>query len=137
MTDRHEGGCFCGAVRFRTTGPAKRVSACSCRWCQKRTGSVLGLSVYFEKADVTFLAGEMQTFRLTSDAGRWIETSFCPTCGTTLGWTLEFFPDYQGLSGGTFDAPEVWYPPERYVYARTKPDWIGLPEHIETFEKLP
>jgi hypothetical protein len=53
-TEVHEGGCFCGAVRYRTTGALRRVSACACRRCQKRTGSALGISVYVDKRDVAF-----------------------------------------------------------------------------------
>jgi hypothetical protein len=47
-----EGGYVCDAVRYRTTSAPKRMSACACRWCQRRTGSALGISVYFDKSDV-------------------------------------------------------------------------------------
>ncbi|MCP4380854.1 MAG: GFA family protein [Hyphomicrobiales bacterium] len=131
MESKHEGGCFCGAIRYCGTGSPKRVSACSCRWCQGRTGSVLGVSVYFDKADVVFLQGEPTVFSLTSDAGRWIKTKFCPTCGTTVGWTLEFLPDFHGFAGGTFDDPSFWGDPQRYVFARNKPTWLSVSDHIE------
>lgn len=141
MSDGHEGGCgcggcACGGVRYRTTGTPKRISACSCHWCRKRTGSVLGLSVYFDAADVAFLKGETRPYRLTSDAGRWIETRFCPTCGTTLGWTLEFLPGLQGIAGGTFDDSALWHP-QRYVFARNRPDWLCLSDDIAPYEGMP
>ena len=59
MADIHEGGCVCGAVRYKTSGLPKRVSACACIWCQKRTGSAFGLSVYFDESDVEFLQGSL------------------------------------------------------------------------------
>jgi len=34
-----EGGCACGAVRYRLTAPPLIVHACHCRDCQKLTGS--------------------------------------------------------------------------------------------------
>jgi hypothetical protein len=136
MTDIHEGGCVCGAVRYRTSAEPKRVSACACRWCQKRTGSALGISVYFEKGDVVFTQGTLQTYRLTSDAGRWIESGFCATCGTTVSWTLEFLPDYRGIAGGTFDEPTFWYKPERFVFARSKPDWLAAPDGVEVWQAM-
>ena len=43
----HEGGCVCGAVRYRTEGTPLRVSACHCTFCQKRTGSAFGVGAYF------------------------------------------------------------------------------------------
>ena len=137
MTDVHEGGCVCGKVRYRTEGAPKRVSACACRWCQKRTGSAIGVSVYFEKSAVTFLERATKTFRLTSDAGRWIETEFCENCGTTVSWTLEFLPDFRGIAGGTFDEPTFWYDLERFVFARTKPPWLTIPEGISVCEAMP
>jgi hypothetical protein len=96
---------------------------------------VLALSVYFEAADFEILQGEMHSYRLTSEAGRWIETSFCPVCATTIGWTLEFQPGAQGLSGGTFDDPSLWYP-ERLVFARSKPEWLTLSGNIPCYEAM-
>ena len=136
MTETHEGGCVCGATRYRTVGEPRRVSACACRWCQKRTGSALGVSVYFEKRDVVF-TGNPQLYRIRSDAGRWIQTQFCSDCGTTVGWTLEFLPDYQGIAGGTFDPPTFWYRPERFVFARSKPDWLAIAQDIEMCQAMP
>lgn len=135
--DVHEGGCVCGKVRYRTLGAPERVSACSCRWCQKRTGSALGISVYFRKERVLFTGAATKTYRLYSDAGRWIDSGFCDTCGTTVGWTLEFLPDFQGIAGGTFDQPTFWYELERYVFTRSKPEWLTIPEGIAVCEAMP
>ena len=137
MADLHEGGCVCGGVRYRTSGAPKRVSACACRWCQKRTGSALGLSVYFEESNVEILQGSLKSYLLVSDAGRRIESEFCETCGTTVTWTLEFLPGHRGLAGGTFDQPTFWYDLERFVFARSKPDWLTIPEGIEVCQAMP
>jgi hypothetical protein len=97
---------------------------------------VIALSVYFEAGDVEFLKGDLNHYRLTSGAGRWIETNFCPTCATTIGWTLEFLPGTHGLAGGTFDDPSVWVP-ERLAFAGGKPEWLSLPDDIPCFEAMP
>ncbi|MCO1335608.1 GFA family protein [Microbulbifer sp. OS29] len=129
MHDFHKGGCVCGQARFRTLGSPRRVSLCSCHWCRKRTGSVLGLSVYFDWELVIFTRGQLKTHRLNSDAGRWIKSQFCPECGSALSWTLEFLPRYRGLAGGAFDHPEFIYP-ERYVFSRSKPEWLEVANDI-------
>lgn len=72
-----------------------------------------------------------------SDADRWIESQFCDKCGTTVGWTLEFLPGYQGIAGGTFDSPTFWYRLERFVFARSKPDWLAIPQGIEVCQAMP
>lgn len=137
MTEVHEGGCVCGAVRYRTSGAPQRVSLCSCSWCQKRTGSALGISVYFLKPDVVFTQGELGRYRLNSDAGRWIDQEFCTACGTALTWTLEFLSEFRGIAGGTFDRPTFWYRPERFVFARTKPEWLPIPDGVEVCQTMP
>ncbi len=137
MTDIHEGGCACGGVRYRTKGAPKRASLCACTWCQRRTGSAIGISVYFDDTDVEFTQGTMQKYRLISDAGRWLQSEFCTTCGTTITWTLEFLPGKRGIAGGTFDQPTFWYRPERFVFARSKPDWLEIDPNIEMHQAMP
>lgn len=43
----HEGGCLCGAVRYRTEGLPVFTIVCHCRACQHRTGSAFGIGAYF------------------------------------------------------------------------------------------
>jgi len=110
---------------------------CACSWCQKRTGSAFGVSVYFEAADVEILHGSMRSYRLKSDAGRWLETEFCETCGSTATWTLEFLPGFRGIAGGTFDRPTFWYRPQRFVFARSKPEWMPIPDGLDVHQAMP
>ena len=130
MTEIHEGGCHCGAVRYRTTGAPTIARACACTWCQKRTGSAFGLSIYFPEEEVSFLQGDLRRYRLTADSGRWLETGFCETCGSTVTWTAEARPGLVGIAGGTFDQPTFWYDLEGFVYARSKPAWLVLPDGL-------
>ena len=136
MSDIHEGGCVCGGVRYRTSGQPTRVSLCACTWCQRRTGSAFGLSVYFLNEDVEITQGELGTYRLTSDAGRWVDQDFCRNCGTSVTWKLEYRPHVRGIAGGTFDQPSFWYRPERFGYARSKPDWLDIPDGLTVFEDV-
>ena len=137
MVEVHEGGCVCGQTRYRVLGTPQRVSACSCTWCQKRTGSAVVVSVYFLKDDVEITQGTLRSYQLTSDARRWIKLEFCQSCGTALTWTLEFLPDYRGIAGGTFDQPTFWYDLQRYVFARSKPDWLQIQSDIKVFDGMP
>lgn len=57
----HEGGCACGEVRYSKTSEVRRAVVCHCRYCQTRTGSAFGISVYFDKADVKVHTGELST----------------------------------------------------------------------------
>lgn len=84
-----------------------------------------------------FTGGPRRKVRIESDTGRWLENEFCPDCGTTVSWTLELFPDLRAIAGGTFDRPAFWYEPQRFVFARSKPDWVLLPAGLECHEAAP
>ena len=89
----HEGGCACGAVRYRVKNEPFRTSVCHCRSCQLRTGSAFGVGIYFKAGDFELLRGELKTYEYRSDeSGRWLRTEFCTHCGTTVTWTPKSFP---------------------------------------------
>jgi len=93
--------------------------------------------VYFKESDIEFLQGSLRKYRLSSDAGRWIETGFCEVCGTTVTWTLELRPGLRGIAGGTFDQPTFWYDLEVFIFARSKPEWLAIPEDLEIHDSAP
>jgi hypothetical protein len=131
----HEGGCLCGAVRYRVTNAPFRTGVCHCRFCQRRTGSAFGVGVYFKKDDFELTRGALKSYEYRSDeSGRWLKMEFCANCGSTLTWTLELFPDGRGVAGGSFDDPS-WLNIERHVWARSKQHWVPIPPDIEQHEK--
>jgi hypothetical protein len=131
----HEGGCACGAVRYRAKNAPFRTGVCHCKFCQRRTGSAFGVVVYFRKDDVEITRGALKTYEHRSDeSGRWLRMEFCPNCGTTVTWTLELFPDGRGIAGGTFDDPG-WLKIERHTWTRSKQHWVPIPPEVEKFEK--
>ena len=82
----HQGGCLCGAVRFEVRGTPKRVGACHCRYCQLRSGSAFGVSVYFPHEDVTVLQGELKSYAYQTESGNTTENQFCTECGSNVLW---------------------------------------------------
>jgi hypothetical protein len=88
MEEVHEGGCACGAVRYRVKNAPFRTSVYHCRNCQRRTGSAFGVGIYFKQQDFELLRGELKPYRFRSDeSGRWLSMEFCTSCGTTVTWT--------------------------------------------------
>lgn len=138
MAGRHEGGCVCGAVRYRVQGAPERVTVCHCTWCQRRTGSAFGVEAVFKLENVTLSGETPRTYRHHSDeSGRWLDQEFCPRCGTNIGFTLEAVPGIRTIAAGTFDDPS-WISPGntafRYVYLRSARDWSALPDGVERYE---
>jgi hypothetical protein len=130
-----EGGCACGAVRYRVKGPPQRTAVCHCRFCQRRTGSAFGVNVYFKKEDFELTRGAPASCEHRSDeSGRWLRMEFCPKCGTTLTWTLEVSPGLRGIAARTFDDTS-WLAIERHGWTRSKQHWVEIPPGVAAFEK--
>jgi len=73
MSAVHEGGCACGAVRYRVKNAPFRTSVCHCRACQRRTGSAFGVGIYFKQDDFELLRGELKAYEYRSDeTHRWL-----------------------------------------------------------------
>lgn len=77
-----EGGCLCGAVRFRLTPPLRDVIACHCTQCRKTSGHFwAATSVPHERFHLTEAKG-LRWFQSSANARR----GFCATCGAALFW---------------------------------------------------
>jgi len=105
MSEKHEGGCFCGSVRYSTMGQPFRAAVCHCRYCQLRTGTAFGISVYFKEDKVVINDGACDTFSYETESGSKATLSRCANCGTTISWriSLDALNDLVGIAGGTFD----------------------------------
>jgi hypothetical protein len=135
MTEIHEGGCFCGSIRYRAKGQPARVSVCHCKDCQRRSGSAFAVVAYFKDENLEITGGPLSNFEYRSDEShRWIRLEFCPRCGTTVTLTAEKSPGGRSVSGGTFDHPG-WLRIERHVWTRSAVPWMAFPPGVEIFEK--
>jgi len=133
MADAHEGGCVCGAVRYRVRGDPVVAMACHCRFCQQRLGSAFALAAYFDEKAIEFTQGELTQYEHRSDeSGRWLRMGFCPRCGTTLTHTAEVRPGMRSIALGTFDDPD-WIKIERHIWARSKRPWVSIPSDVAVF----
>ena len=57
MTQIFEGGCACGAVRYRMTSPPMFVHCCHCHDCQRQTGTAFVLNALIEADRVSLICG--------------------------------------------------------------------------------
>ena len=133
MSDGLEGGCPCGAVRYRLAGAPMFVHCCHCRDCQRQTGSAFALNALIETDRIEILAGDPQPVRLPTDSGRPHDIYRCPDCRSAV-WS-----EYGGVSAlrfvrvGTLDDPAA-LPPDVHIYVRSKQPWVVLPGDTPAFE---
>jgi hypothetical protein len=128
-----EGGCACGAVRYRLTRKPMFVHCCHCRDCQRQTGSAFVINALIETACIEIDKGEPVPTRVPTDSGRPHDIYRCPTCQTALWSDYGGRPPLRFVRVGTLDKPET-VPPDVHIYTRSKLPWVSLPEQVPAYE---
>jgi len=123
-----EGGCTCGAVRYRMTARPIFVHCCHCRWCQRETGSAFALNALIEADRVETLQGTPEVILTPSESGRGQKIARCPACRVAV-WS-----NYPGAGDrvrfvrvGTLDDPDA-VPPDIHIYTASRQPWVVIPE---------
>jgi hypothetical protein len=134
MAQNYEGGCTCGAVRYRLNDAPMFVHCCHCTSCQTETGSAFVLNALIESDRVETIAGAPEPVMTPSESGRGQQIWRCPDCRVAL-WS-----NYGGATDilrfvriGTLDDPGA-LPPDVHIYTRSKLPWVVLPEDAPAFE---
>jgi hypothetical protein len=124
-----EGGCTCGAVRYRMTHPMI-VHCCHCRWCQRESGASFALNAMIESDRVVLLQGAPKLVDTPSLSGKGQKVYRCPTCRIAL-WS-----HYAGSGDkvrfvrvGTLDQPDR-LPPDIHIFTASKQPWMVLPSDV-------
>jgi hypothetical protein len=134
---RREGGCSCGAVRYRLSGDPLFVNCCHCVLCQRHSGSAFALNLVIEADRVEILAGEPKPVDVETDDGR-IKTRFrCPACQVAV-FTRSAHPGLRFVPAGTLDDPSA-IRPGAHIFTRSKLPWVVLegstPAFVASYER--
>ena len=128
MTDR-TGGCLCGAVRYRLTGPLEDVLHCHCENCRRTTGNfVAAARVASNTIDVVDDDDDLTWYRLA-----YARYGFCRRCGSTLFWVGSDDETRTSVMAGGMDSAEglelggVWFAGEAQGHN-------VVPDHVPRFE---
>ncbi len=116
-----KGGCLCGNVRFKATGPPNKIGTCHCRQCQRWSGSVFSVGARFPESAFQLISGEMKVYRQEI-----MERGFCTECGGAfIYWYLakEMSSGNVWISLGNFDEPELFKPTYHYA-VETEMSWL-------------
>ena len=84
MSEQRDGGCACGAVRYRLTSAPMFTHCCHCRDCQRQTGSAFAVNALIEADRVVVQVGAPEPYILPTDSGEPHRVHRCPECRTTL-----------------------------------------------------
>src|SRR6185437_513514 len=114
--------CCCGGLQIVASGEPRIVLACHCVECQRRTGSVFGVSAYFAKDQISPRGADKLYVRDGQD-GRKLSIHFCPECGTSVYWEADRLPGHVGVAVGAFADPD-FAPPKHSVWETFRHPWL-------------
>ena len=125
-----EGGCLCGAIRYRSTAAPVRGVMCHCSMCRKHSGAPALVFVHFPMKAFTWLGAEPTRYRST----KYAERGFCPRCGSTLTMHEEVLEDRVQVALGSLDTPER-AAVDDHVWTREQIPWFQVADGLPRFEE--
>ena len=135
MSQKIEGGCLCGAIKYQAELEQTQVMSCHCKDCQCTTGSTCATFVGVPESAMT-LEGEPRSYTKKGESGNGVTRSFCGNCGSQLYSTVEAIPGVRFVKIGTLEDNDDLVP-GAHIWTASKPSWVELPEGATTFEKQP
>lgn len=123
-----EGGCLCGAVRYRTRAAPITAVHCHCTDCRRASGAAFSTIAIYPRDAVEWIMGQP---RRVPWAGR-LRLS-CAECGSPLGTLPSEDAAVVALTAGSHDQPEA-LKPACHVWDSDRLPFIkiddGLPRHL-------
>lgn len=132
MSEQHEGGCQCGALRYRIEAPLSDSAHCHCAICRRSSGGILTTWVTVPRTSFQWLQGQPRTFASSASCSRY----FCADCGAHLALFTTLSPRTLDVTVATLDAPEL-APANRHIWVGSRLPWLSVdPQLPEEDEEL-
>lgn len=130
MTTMREGGCQCGAVRYRVSGEPLLAALCHCTMCRRAHAAPAVAWAMYREDQLEYIAGKPAQYASSEQARR----AFCARCGTQLGFAADYLPGLVDIPIGSLDDPNAIAPTFHYWDSK-RLGWVefadALPRHAE------
>jgi hypothetical protein len=126
----HEGGCLCGALRFKTGMDPEDTGYCHCTLCQKSTGAPVLAWASFPAECFQYITGTPTVYHSSS----WGQREFCGTCGTQICYRDSNGAGIIDVNIGSLDNPSS-FPPRCHIFVKDKLPWMSLDDHLPQYQE--
>jgi hypothetical protein len=133
METHLEGGCACGAVRYRLESAPSDTGWCHCRLCQRVSGAPAMVFSTVPARDFVITSGgdAVGSVALTSFGRR----RFCTRCGTPLTIAVDHQPETIDFPVATLDDPDVVAPGFR-IFRASRIAWFETADDLPRHERF-
>lgn len=126
------GGCQCGSVRYRILGDPLLVALCHCATCRRANAAPVVAWALFHASQVAFSGETIRSFASSPGCLR----SFCPTCGSQIGFTADYLPELMDITVGSLDDPAL-VSPTLHAWESRRVPWLRLADDLPRHEGFP
>ena len=123
-----DGGCECGAVRYRLTSQPFDAGYCHCGTCQGVSGAPVLAYATVPLAAFTIVRGEPRR-RRSSTFG---ERTFCAQCGTQLTMQVDHQPDTIDFTLASLDDPAA-AAPGFHLWTSSRIPWFDTADRLPRY----
>ena len=130
-----DGGCRCGAIRYRVTGAPAFTFACHCTDCRQLTASAFSIGLVVPEDAFKVIDGEPRIWTKIADSGKPSHQYWCAICH---GWThtiAEGSPGMVVVRASTLDDSD-WVRPVGQIFLRSAYPWARLPVSLNYEEEF-
>ena len=131
-----EGGCQCGAVRYRVKAGPLTVYNCHCKDCQRSSGATNSMSMPILREHVALISGTLASYDKAADSGRVVRMFGCTQCGTKIWNEPLSSPNMLILKPGTLDDSR-WAKPIGNIWTESRTPWVVIDTALTNFPGQP
>ncbi|HGM5582385.1 TPA: GFA family protein [Pseudomonas putida] len=125
MNDVQEGGCHCGALRYRLEGDLTDVAHCHCSICRRVSGGLVVTWLTLPRKAFQWMAGEPKRYVAPASCTRY----FCGDCGAHVALETTHSPSSIDVTVATLDRPEQ-VRANRHIWTGSRLPWLHLDEGL-------
>lgn len=129
-TNVAEGGCFCGAVRYRVSGSPTNKMVCHCQSCRRVAAAPVVAWITFPRAKFELLRGQPAAFNSSDPVRR----TFCPACGTPLTYEHRDDREFVDITMCSLDDPNL-FSPTHHSWLSHDLTWVRFGDGLPTFQQ--
>lgn len=125
-----EGGCLCGAIRYRVVSEPSSSIICHCRTCRKANAAPSVGWLTFDRESFALLRGSPRSFASSSGVVR----TFCAECGSPLTYANDGAPTEIDVTTMSLDDESI-FAPTREVWLSHKVPWEPTDPALKQYPK--
>jgi hypothetical protein len=131
-----EGGCLCGAMRYRLLEDPLELHVCHCTDCQSVSGSANVMTMPVHKRSLELLTGDPKVFSFRSPDGFAKCHWHCGDCGCRVWAEIDGLAEVLAVQAGTLDDTS-WLVPIAHIWTKSAQPWVTIPSDVLAFEGQP